>query len=95
MTPQRLCFRGPLSKRYSGPLGLQTNSHFAIETLFQMDLTTGSQPDLVALVHLFVEVQQHSNKLLPILVDEKIQYQLCNMMYSKSYAQYNLAFFFF
>ena len=58
------------------------------------DLTTGSQLDLVALVHLLVEVQQQSDKVLPFLVDENIHYCLWKMMYSKSYAQYNLAFFF-
>ena len=63
-----------------------------METFFLEDLTTGSQPDLV--VHLLVEVQQQSNKVLPILVDENIHYRLCKMMCSKSYAQYNLAFFY-
>ena len=53
---------------------------------FLTDLTPGSQPDLVALVHLLVEVQQQSNKVLPILADENIHYRLCKMMYSTSYA---------
>ena len=51
-----------------------------------MDLTIGSQPDLAAFFHLLVEVQQQSNKVLPILVDENIHYRLCKMMYSKLYA---------
>ena len=55
------------------------------------NLTTRSQPDLVALVHLLVEVEQRSNKVLPILVDENIHYRICKMMYSKLYASYNLA----
>ena len=57
------------------------------------DLTTGSQAHLVTLVHLLVEVQQQSNKVLPILVDESIHYRLCKMMYGKSYVQYNFALF--
>ena len=61
---------------------------------FLTDLTTESQRDLKALVHLLVEVQQQSNKVLPILVDENIHYRLCKMMYNKSYVQYNLAFLF-
>ena len=60
---------------------------------FVVDVTTRLQSDFVALVHSLVEVKQHSNKVLPILVDENIHYRLCKMMYSKSYAQYNLALF--
>ena len=39
-------------------------------------------------------MQQQSNKVLPILVDENIHCRLCKMMYRKSHAQYNLALFF-
>ena len=59
-----------------------------------MDLTRGSQPDLVAFVHLLVEVHQHSNKVLPIFLDENLHHRMCKMMYSKLYAQYKLALFF-
>ena len=57
-------------------------------------LTNLTQPNLVALVHVLVEVRQQSNKVLPILVVENIHYRLYKMMYSKSYAQHNLALFF-
>ena len=72
----------------------ETSVHsFQWKPFFLTDLTTGSQRDLVALVHLLVEVQQQSNKMLPIVMAENIHYRLCKMMYSKSYAQYNLALF--
>ena len=78
--------RAPLDCRRTSVCSLQS------KPFFLTDLTTGSQPDLAALVHLFVEVQQHNNKVSPILVDENIHYRLCQMMY-KSYAQYNIALF--
>ena len=77
----------PLDCRRTSVRGLQW------KPFFLTDLTTGSQPDLVALVHLLVKVQQQSNKVLPILVDENIHYHPCKMIYSKLYAQYNLALF--
>ena len=79
--------RAPLDCRRTSVRSLQWKLFFLV------DLTTRSQPDLVALVHLLVEVQQQSNNVLPILVDENIHYRLCKMMYGKSYAQHNLAFF--
>ena len=42
---------------------------------FFLDLTAGLEPHLVALAHLFVEMQQQSNKVLPILVDENMHYR--------------------
>ena len=62
-----------------------------METFFPDGRQHRIRTDLVALVHLLVEVQRLSNKVLPILGDENIHYRLCNMMCSKSYAQYNLA----
>ena len=88
--------QGPIeAKDIRAPLDcIRTNVRsFQQKPFFLTDHTTRSQPDLVILVHLLVEVQQHSSKVVPILVDDNIHYRLCKMMYSKVYAQYNLAFF--
>ena len=80
--------RSPLDCRRTSVGNLQW------KPLFPKGLTIGSQPDLAALVHVLVEVQRQSNKVLPMVVDETIHYRLYKMMHSKSCAQYNLALFF-
>ena len=77
---------GPIeAKDIHAPLDCRRTSVSRLQwkPFFLTALTTRCQPDLVALVHLLVEVQHQSNKVLPILVDENIHYRLCKMMYSK------------
>ena len=94
MTATKTLLQGPIeAKDIHAPLDGKRTSVRSLQwkPFFLTNLTTKSQPDLVALVHLLVEVQPQSNKVLPILVDANVHYRLCKMMYRESYAKYNLA----
>ena len=56
--------------------------------LSQMRVSCGGE-----LLHVLEDVrqlQQHVGLVLPLLVDEKIHYSVCRLMYSRSYSEYNV-----
>ena len=57
---------------------------------FLTDLTVSASPDLVSIIHGLQEVQQHTQRRLPLLVDENIHYRVLKLVYSISYARYNV-----
>ena len=60
---------------------------------FLTDLTVSATPDLVSIIHGLQEVQQHTQHRLPLLVDENIHYRVLKLVYSISYARYNVPLF--
>ena len=51
------------------------------------ELVVRAQGDLVQLLHMVRDVQQHTNCILPLLVDENIYYRICKIVYGQSYAR--------
>ena len=60
---------------------------------FLTDLTVSATTDLVSIIHGLQEVQQHTQHRLPLLVDENIHYRVLKLVYSISYARYNVPLF--
>ena len=58
-----------------------------------MNLIVSATPDLVSIIHGLQEVHQHTQHRLPLLVDENIHYFVLKLVYSISYARYNVPLF--
>ena len=54
------------------------------------ELQSGTQSDLLALVIAVAEIQDQTERVLPVLVDEKIHYSIMKMLYSSSYHEYDI-----
>lgn len=52
--------------------------------------TTGRVSDLVEVLNICSRTQVHMDRVLPLLVDEKIHYQVAKMLYSKNYVHYDV-----
>ena len=49
-------------------------------------LVVGAQRDLVQLLHMLQEVQQHTGRILPVLVNENIFCHICRIVHGQPYA---------
>ena len=54
------------------------------------ELQSGTPSNLLGLVLAVLEIQDHTSRVLPMLIDEKIHYSIMKMMYSVSYHEYNV-----
>ena len=60
------------------------------QPLMLSDLETGRQTDMVQLMSLLMQFQHRTQHVLPVLVDMNIHYRAMKMVYSVTYAKYDI-----
>ena len=53
------------------------------------ELRVGQNEELVNLLQLPKDLEAQSGRVLPLLLDEKVYYQLCRLMYASSFRRWD------